>query len=196
MDWDVNNYPAAKQAPNTFTWGHWYTIDGSGGAVSIDAGTDRYGVSMMTEVWSYDPSSYTFGQEYSDSTGWSWVDNGNYTVKTLSAGQMGNIGILYNNGDAFWYNEAGGWYWQMGSGVTQFTMGTDEHGGVQLDMLSGNGTVTQYSAADGWKSMTTFQSIGKAHSGWVDAISYGTAWAEFLGGNQWQWLYSGAAAAA
>jgi hypothetical protein len=172
------------------------TIDGSGGAISIDAGTDRYGVNMMTEVWSYNPSSYTFGQEYSDSTGWSYVDNGNYTVKTLSAGQMGNIGILYNNGTAVWHNDAGGWYWTEGSNVTQFTMGTDENGNVQFDMLYGNGTVSQYSQADGWRSTSTFQSIGKAHSGWVDAISGTTAYAEYFGTWQWQWLASNAAVAA
>jgi hypothetical protein len=161
---------------------------------SIDAGTDRYGVNMMTDVqldywgyWSYD------GWEFSDSTGPHLLA---YGVSTLSAGQQGNIGILYSGGYAYWYNEATGNNFTVGSNVTQFTMGTDENGNAQFDMLNGNGTVTQYSQADGWKSMSIFQSISKAHAGWVDAISYGTAYAEFLGGNQWQWLYNGATAVA
>jgi hypothetical protein len=193
-DWGVNAYPAASKPPNSF-YGALSTVSTDGAAVAIDAGTDRYGVSMMTVVWSYQPSSYTFGFEVSDSTGWNQVDNGNYTVKTLSAGQMGNIGILYNDGRAVWYNQANGSFTTEGWNVTQFTLGTDEAGGVQFDMLYSGGTVSQYSQADGWRSSTGFNWIGKPHSGWVPDISGTTAYANFFATGQWQWLESGAVAA-
>jgi hypothetical protein len=168
-------------------------FDTSGAVVSIDAGTDRYGVNMMTEGWSYDPSYYTYGIENSDSTGWHWLDSG---VSTLSAGRQGNIGILYNGGKAVWYNEANNTYQTEGWYVTQFTMGTDESGGAQFDMLYSSGALSQYSQADGWKWTSTYQSIGKSQAGWVEGISSGVAWADFLGANQWRWIGDGVAVVA
>jgi hypothetical protein len=196
MDWAPNAYPAASRTPNTFT-GQWYNIDTSGGVVSIDAGTDRYGVSMMTEVWSYDPWSYTFGYEVSDSTGWNEVDNGNYTVKTLSAGQMGNIGILYKSGVAIWLYGATGNTWLEGQNVIQFTMGTDENGNVQFDMLFNNGNVSQWSWTDGWTSASGAQWVGKPHEGVEDVIFnpfYAKAY--YASAQDWGVLYNGAVQAA
>jgi hypothetical protein len=188
-----------KDGPATLT-----TIDTTGQVTAIDAGTDRYGVNMVAEVrtdlvWQgFFALPQSDGYELSDSTGLHAVRSGTpgaVGVLTLSAGQQGNIGILWN-GTATWYNEVTGNNVQEGTGVTQFTMGTDENGGVQFDMLDGNGILYQSSQADGLRIVGYFQSIGKAHAGWVDAISSGTAYAEFLGGNQEQRLASNAVAVA
>ncbi len=174
------------------TLGTLTKIDTSGAAVSIDAGTDQYGVSMMTEVWSHNPSSYTYGYEISDSTGWHFLGTG---VSTLSAGQQGNIGILYRSGNATLYNEASNSFTSKAWNIAQFTVGTDENGNVEFDMLDNNGTVSQYSTADGWSSVYGASSISKAHAGVMDAIFSGV-YAEAYTPSGWQWLGSNAGAAA
>jgi hypothetical protein len=194
-------------------WGSGYVgsaatstnIDTTGRVTAIDAGTDRYGVNMAAEVrtdWIW-TGSYTAplsdGYELSDSTGQHSVFTGSPFLVgglTLSAGQQGNIGVL-TSGKAIWYNEATGKSVTEGTNVAQFTMGTDQNGGMQFDMLSGNGTLTQYSAANGWLTMQSFQSISKAHAGVLDLIySGGYAYAFDTASNGWQWLGSNVAAAA
>jgi hypothetical protein len=166
-DWGSDTQ--ASNSPPTRT-----TIDTSGllnSIRSIDAGTDRYGVNMVTEVkstwhWTGSQSRWVSeGYEVSDSTGKNYLGSG---VATLSAGQLGNIGILYTGGNATWYSEATGNSVTEGSNVTQFTMGTDQNGNVQFDMLDGNGTLRQYSATDGWSARggsAGIKSISKANAG-------------------------------
>ena len=75
---------AAVQTPT------WTNIDSN--VTAIDAGTDQYGVNMMTEVW------YGQGWLYSDSTGWTnHFANG---VQTVSAGPQGTVAYLTTGGDA------------------------------------------------------------------------------------------------
>jgi hypothetical protein len=183
----------------------WTNIDTTGRVTALDAGTDGSGVNMVAEVrtdWLWNGSyvsPQSDGYEISDSTGSHSVYLGSpYLIGglTLSAGQQGNIGILWY-GTAIWYNEATGNSFTQDTGVAEFTMGTDQNGGVQFDMLHGNGTLTQYSASNGWLTLQSFQSISKAHAGVLDVLySEGYAYAYDTASNGWQWLGSNVAAAA
>jgi hypothetical protein len=193
LDWGINTFPSIKTTPNTYK-GQWKSIDTSGGVVSIDAGTDRLGVSMMTEVWSYNIFSYSYGYEYSDSTSPLYLGSG---IRTLSAGQMGNIGILYKSGIAIWYVGATSNTYLEGQNVNQFTMGTDENGYVQFDVLLNNGNLSQFSWTDGWTYASGLQGLGKAHAGVEDVIFSGFhAKAYYALAQDWGVLYNGAVEAA
>src|SRR5262249_1986238 len=105
-------------------WGGKSYIDSN--VTSIDAGTDRYGVNMVTEVW------FGWGYEHSDSTGWHFLGS---NVKALSAGQQGVVAILTGNGDAYWYNEATGPSSFLASNVSAVTAGYDQFGNYMADLL-------------------------------------------------------------
>jgi hypothetical protein len=138
----------------------WTYIDSN--VTAIDAGTDRYGVNMVTEIWN--------GQawEHSDSTGWRYLAS---NVKAVSAGQMGNMAILYTNGDAAKYSEASGSTSFLVSGVAQVTAGTDENGQALTEVLLTNGKLWELHANGGWNYLDdSVTSVSKAHAGVLDAV--------------------------
>jgi hypothetical protein len=154
-------------------WGGWSgQLDSF--VTSIDAGTDRYGVNMMTEVRSdpifnyYSISWRPDGYEWSDSTGWHYLGA---NVEAVSAGQQGIMAILYNNANAYLYNEATGSSTWQGSHVAQITAGTDQYGNYMLDLVDSYGSLSEYRAGSGWTWLADgVQSIGKAHAGVVDVV--------------------------
>jgi hypothetical protein len=184
-------------------YGSWSDIDTTGQVTAIDAGTDTNGVNMVTEVrtdWYWNGSymqPQSDGYEISDSTGWHsiWIAGG-FGSLSLSAGQQGNIGILWY-GNAIWLNGAAGTEVTQATNVAQFTMGTDQNGGVQFDILSYDGTLSQYSASNGRATLPASQSIGKAHAGVLGYVfSDGSAYAYNTASNSVQFLDSNAAAVA
>ncbi len=155
--------------------GSWTQIDSN--VTAIDAGTDRYGVNMMTEVW------YGSGYEHSDSTGWHYIGSG---ITAISAGQQGILTYL-SSGNAYWWSEASASSSLLGSGVAQVTTGTDASGNYMVDMLYSNGNLYEYQTSSGWNFLdSSVQSIGKARAGAVDMVfSWGDAWEHSSAG----WTY-------
>jgi hypothetical protein len=151
---------------------------------SISAGTDRYGVNMVDVVF---PAGYAW--EHSDSTGWHYIDS---NVKAISAGQQGISDLLYNTGNAYWFNEATGSFAFLASNVAQVTAGVDQNGNYQIDLLYTNGSLQEYGVGSGWTTLTSgVTSISKAHAGTVDVLfSSGNAYAHTASG-QWIFLDSG-----
>jgi hypothetical protein len=145
----------------------WMPIDQN--VTAIDAGTDRYGVNMVTEVW------YGLAYEHSDSTGWHFVAS---NVKAVSAGQMGNIAFIHADGAASVYSEASGSTFFVASGVAQITAGTDENGKLLTEVLFANGDLWELHANGWWASLDgSVTSISKAHAGVLDAVfSWGYAY--------------------
>jgi hypothetical protein len=170
---------------NQATWTH---IDSN--VTAIDAGTDQYGVNMMTEVWQGQ------GWLYSDSTGWDRVAFG---VKAVSAGPQGIVAYLTTGGDAWSFSEANGGYVHLGSNVAAVTAGTDQYGYAMLDMLYTNGNLSEWRGSTGWGSIASnVASIGKAHAGVVDEIdAWGVAYAHTAPGpGGWTYLTYNAKTAA
>jgi hypothetical protein len=164
----------------------WTNIDSN--VTSIDAGTDQYGVNMMTEVW------YGQGWLDSDSSGWTRFAYGG--VKAVSAGQQGTVAYLTTDGNAYSFN-VGNWaYVYLGSGVAAVTAGTDQNGYGMLDMLYTSGTLSEWRASTGWSTLLNniVASIGKAHAGVVDEVNiWGGAYAHNAsGGPGWNYLTSNA----
>jgi hypothetical protein len=166
--------------------GGWSYIGSN--ATSIDAGTDRYGVNSMDEVW-----LGSFGYEWSDSTGWHYIDS---NVKAVSAGPQGFSCYLTNNGVAFSFIEANGLHGWLGVNVAQVTAGTARDGGAMIDLLLNGGTLREWRYASGWNTVAyNVQSIGKAHAGVIDMVfGGGNAWA--FDGYYWYFLDSNAQTAA
>jgi hypothetical protein len=167
-------------------WGSsWTYIDSN--VTAIDAGTDRYGVNMVAEVW--------LGQawEHSDSTGWHYLAS---NVKAVSAGQQGIMDLLYNNGNAYWYNEATGTFSFLASGVAAVTAGTDQFGRYMIDLLYTSGNLYEYRVGGSWTWLdNNVVSVGKGHAGAVDIVfNWGDAYDHDQYG--WHFLASGAKAAA
>jgi hypothetical protein len=154
---------------------------------SIDAGTDRYGVNMMTEVW------YGQAWEHSDSTGWHYIDS---NVKSVSAGQQGFMTLLYTNGNAYSYFEASNTFAFRGSGVSAITAGTDQYGNYMIDLLYNSGDLWEYRVGSGWTWLdNNVVSIGKGHNGVVDMVfSWGDAYDHDSSG--WHYLTYNAKTAA
>jgi hypothetical protein len=164
----------------------WTQIDSN--VTAIDAGTDRYGINMMTEVW------LGYGYEHSDSTGWHYIDSG---VKSVSAGQNGIMDYLTTAGNAYFFNESIGGKTYLGSGVSAVTAGTDLNGNWMIDLLFSNGNLWEYRQPGGWTQLTSsVVSIGKAHSGVVDMVfAWGnTSYAYSPAG--WNYLSTGTQTAA
>jgi hypothetical protein len=163
----------------------WTYIDSN--VTSISAGTDRYGVNQMTEVW------YGSAYEHSDSTGWHYIASG---VKAVSAGQQGIIDYLTTAGDAYWYRESDGARSYLGSNVAQVTAGTDSSGNYMIDLLYANGNLYEYRVGGGWSYVwNNVQSIGKGHAGLVDMVfTWGDAYAHDPSG--WYYFTSSAKTAA
>jgi hypothetical protein len=154
----------------TFAWNS--SIIPSDGPVSgIDAGTDHYGVNMMTEI----VNGY-YGFEWSDSTGWHPLGT---NIKAISAGQQGIIGLLYNNLDAKLYYESSGGTKLLGSNVSTITVGMDWSGHYVVDLLI-NGSLFWYQEGGSltWAA-NNVQYISKEHAGMLDVVSGGNAWACF-----------------
>jgi hypothetical protein len=150
---------------------------------AIDAGTDRFGVNMMTEV------KYGYGYEHSDSTGWHYL--GGYGVKAVSAGQQGNMAILYTSGTAYSYFETANNPVYLATNVAQVTAGTDQYGNPTIDLLYKWGDLLEYRAG-GWLTLNNgVASISKGHAGVVDIVfnsgyAYShdaTGWWSYLGIN-------------
>jgi hypothetical protein len=158
--------------------GSWSFIGNN--ATTIDAGTDRYGVNSMDEVY-FGYSAW----EYSDTTGWHYIDG---NVKAVSAGPQGFSCYLTYNGVAFSYIEANGLIGWLGVNVAQVTAGTDVNGGAMIDLLLTNGTLNEWRYASGWYTLAyNVQYVGKAHAGTIDYIfSGGSTWS--YDGSYWYFL--------
>jgi hypothetical protein len=149
---------------------NWVPIDS--GVSAIDAGTDRTGVNMVTELWN--------GQawEWSDSSGWHYIPYSVYSVTQISAGRQGMIDFVDAAGQAFLWIESSGQFVYLGSGVTRVTTGYDQYGGLVVDLLYWNGDLWDWRAATGWQRLDwDVYTVSKARAGVVDDISnLGTAW--------------------
>jgi hypothetical protein len=135
---------------------------------AIDAGTDRYGVNMVAGVY-----GGWLGFEYSDSGGWRGLASG---VQAVSAGQQGNLVILYANGTAWRYNEATGSSVNLRSNVAAVIVGTDQYGKYLIELLGTDGNLYEYGAGD--RLTRIFGGVtaaGKPHGGTVDVVFY---WAD------------------
>ena len=151
------------------------------GVQSIDAGTDQHGVNMITEVRSiryYRNGVFitlSSGYEFSDSTGRHLVAS---NVGSMSAGQQGVMDYVTAAGDAYWYSEAAGSSFYLGSGVAAVTAGTDQNGNYMFDLLFSSGALWEWRQASGWTWLAnSVAKIGKAHAGVLDLVySWGTAW--------------------
>jgi hypothetical protein len=177
-------------------YGGWSTIDSS--VQSIDAGTDQYGVNMVTEVrtdtfrtiyWVNGLPLYYYrqqsdGYERSDSTGLHFIAS---NLSSMSAGQQGFLDYIGTNGVAYWYSEASAFSSYLGSGVAAVTAGTDQNGNAMIDLLYTSGAVWEWRQGSGWASLATgVVSLGKAHAGIVDTVfTSGNAWAH----DAYGWLY-------
>jgi hypothetical protein len=174
---------------------------------SIDAGTDQYGVSMMTEVrtdsvravtWVDGLPLYYFrqqpdGYEWSDSTGRHSIAS---NVKSLSAGQHGIIDYVTTSGAGYLYNESSGSASYLAAGLAAVTAGTDQNGVYMIDLLYASGTLVEWRQSTGWTTLQhNVSTIGKAHVGVLDLVmSWGDAWAYDPQG--WHYLASCAKTAA
>jgi hypothetical protein len=154
---------------------HPITLDNT--IQSIDAGTDQYGVNMITEVRriSYYRNGvfYTIssGYELSDSTGKHLIVS---NVSSMSAGQQGFMDYITTSGDAYWYSEASAFSSYLGSGVAAVTAGTDQYGNYMIDLLYSNGYLWEWRQASGWNWLDYgVATIGKAHAGLLDVVFTG-----------------------
>jgi hypothetical protein len=177
--------------------GNWYNLDHK--VQSIDAGTDQYGVNMVTEVrtdtfraifWvNGQPISYyrqvSDGYERSDSTGLHFIAS---NVSSMSAGQQGFMDYVTTSGDAWWYSESTAFDSYLGSGVAAVTAGTDQNGNYMIDLLYSSGALYEWRQGRGLTFLdNNVAKIGKAHVGVVDLVfSWGSAWA--YDAHSWQFL--------
>lgn len=141
---------------------------------SIDAGTDQYGVSMMTDVRkiSYYRNGVFItllnGYELSDSTGRHFIAG---NVGSMSAGQQGFMTYVTTSGDAYWYSEATAFSSYLGSGVASVTLGTDRFGNDMIDLLFATGSLWEWRQGTGWNWLSNgVASIGKAHADELDVV--------------------------
>jgi hypothetical protein len=153
----------------------WTQIQSSGVA-SIDAGTDRYGANEVAFVTT---SGYAYN--FSDSTGLHYLWNG---VKSVSAGQEGRTAVVFQSANAYTYVESSGAWNYVASGVSQMTMGTDQVGNAEIELLFGSGALDQWRVDTGWTQQQSggVQMVSKAHAGNAALV--------FQGGRATQWNYS------
>jgi hypothetical protein len=147
--------------------GSWWHL--SDNVASIDAGTDRFGVNSVVEI-----STWGGAYEWSDSTGWHYID---YNVQSASAGRQGIVDLVYNTGNAYWWNEATTQFVFLGSNVTQVTTGFDQSGNYIIDLLYTNGNVNEWRQG-GWHFKDyNVQSMAKSVAGYFHDVSrLGNAW--------------------
>jgi hypothetical protein len=157
--------------------GSWSYV--TNGVTAIDAGTDRFGVNMVTEI------SYSEAYEFSDSTGKHDIGS---NVASISAGQQGVIGMVLNDGTAWLYFEMFGGRAYEGAGVAQMAVGTDQNGNYTYDLLYTNGDLWD-SRLYTWLA-SGVGSVGKARNGvldvvfaWGPAYLYGSFGWSYLGSN-------------
>jgi hypothetical protein len=135
----------------------------AGGVVSIDAGTDHYGVNSVDLVL-YTGAAY----EISNTSGVHLLATG---VKTISAGPLGVSEILLQNGYALDYREATNTFTVLAGNVAQITSGTDPSGSAMIDLLFSNGALYEYRTSTGWTYVANgVQSVSKGLDGVVDYI--------------------------
>jgi hypothetical protein len=165
--------------------GSWSKIDSN--VTSIDAGTDRHGANMMTEVM------HGYGYEWSDSSGWHSLGSG---ITSVSAGRQGGLDYVTTNGNAYYYTEASGSASLLAYNVAQVTAGTDQNGNFMIDLLYTNGNLYEYRVNSGWTFLDNgVTSVGKAEAGAVDMVfSWGDAWDHSPSG--WAYLLGSAQAVA
>jgi hypothetical protein len=146
------------------------------GVVSIDAGTDRYGASMVDFV----TKTGVFG-EASDSTG---VHYWCSSAATTSAGTGGVSLVVLTSGMAYEFNEARGAFTHLADHIAHVAVGTDATGAAMFDLISTRGVATEYRTATGWKTLASgVAAVGKARAGLVDVV--------FANGNGYQHTASG-----
>ncbi len=133
------------------------------GVVSIDAGTDRYGVNSVDVVLNTGAA-----YEISNTSGAHLLATG---VKAVSAGTLGVSEILLRNGNAYNYQETTNAYTFLASNVAQVTAGTDPGGNAMIDLLYGNGALYEYRTSTGWTNVANgVRSASKGLAGVVDYI--------------------------
>jgi hypothetical protein len=157
------------------------TLDSN--AASINAGTDMFGVNEVGIVYN-DGTAKT----RSDASGFHTIAS---NVAAISVGQQGVFTYLTTDGSAYLYNEQVGTASFIDSGITQITVGSDETGNYQLEILYGGGTAFEYRAGtDTWTGLWTdtsggvaATSLGKARVGLVDVVfNSGDGWEHTLDG--------------
>lgn len=133
---------------------------------SIGAGTDRYGVNMVSVIFT-NGDAY----EYSDTSSWHKLASG---VGQVSAGQQGLVDYILNTGDAYQFVEATGGASFLAHHVAQISAGTDQSGNALTDLVLTSGDAWEYQAASGWTQLANNeQSVSKAQAGVVDLVDTG-----------------------
>ena len=144
--------------------------------VTMDAGTDRYGVNMVDAVFSNGGFS-----TYSDSTGWDALCG---EAQTVSAGELGVSVVLLRDSRAFEYQGAKGIWHYLGANVAHVVAGFDSRGAV-IELISRTGVVTEYRAGMAPHILTTgVRSISEPDNGVVDIV--------YINGQAFQRTASGA----
>jgi hypothetical protein len=158
--------------------GHWTQF--ASGVSQIDAGTDRFGGNAVDVL-------YTSGADYehSDATGWHFIAS---NVRSISAGQLGYASFVTTASNAYLYSEANSTVTFELANVARMTTGTDANGGVMLDALFNNGSVSEWRAGQGWVHLNTpnqaaVTGLSKGRLGLVDLVlSDHTAYEHTLSG--------------
>jgi hypothetical protein len=141
--------------------GQWSTI--TSGVASIDAGSDRYGVTSVDYVL-ISGAAY----EFSNATGPHFLASG---ARSVSAGRMGASELLLGNGNAYDYQESTGVSTFLASNVSQVTAGADAAGNAMIDLVLNGGNLYEYRTGSGWTLLTTGTAwVGKARAGVVGVV--------------------------
>jgi hypothetical protein len=171
---------AYAENPQPGAAGQWATI--ASGVVSIDAGTDRYGVSSVDYV-----TAGGAAYELSNATGPHLLTTG---ARAVSAGRMGQSEVLLQNGNAYDYREATNATTFLGSNVAQVTAGSDAAGNAMIDLVFVGGNLDEYRTGSGWTLLTSgVRTVGKAREGVVGVVlTNGSAYEHSTSG--WTFLTS------
>jgi hypothetical protein len=131
--------------------------------VSIDAGTDRFGVNMVDFI-----SRAGVFFEYSDTTGLHPLCS---NAKAVSAGAGGVSLVLLKNGEAYEFTEISGGFTHLAAHIAHLAVGTDPSSAPMFDLVSTTGVATEYRANTGWQMLSTgVATVGKARHGLVDVV--------------------------
>jgi hypothetical protein len=157
--------------------GSWQYLDQR--VSSMSAGTDRYGVNAVVEVYQR-LGGTAEAWLWSDSTGWNHIGN---NVAQVSAGRQGIVALIFNDGTSEWWQAYGGGVQggttgALDSGLAQLTAGYDANGNLVLDELFANGDVYEWRGDRGWYQLDyNVRSMSKSRSGVIDTNSnYDNAW--------------------
>jgi hypothetical protein len=179
---DIYEYKEATGFSGS-SWAYVYSS-----ASQIDAGTDKLGVNCVDIVFSWGDA-----YEHSDDSGWHYIAS---NVQSISAGRQGISDYLTTDGVAHWHRESDGADVAVFSNVSQVAAGTDANGNYLIDVLTTDGTVSEYRYGGSWTTLDN--GVTNLSKGTLDAVDMVFSWGDAYQHSQagWNYLYGSAAAAA